>query len=152
MGSRTTGNDAGCYMVAGPDWKGGTPADIKEVFHSETQFGAVGYRTQLFGPSDMPNVNRIQARYKVQTLSQFLKQPAPPAAPAIEFPPFTKDDIKMPFPKFLNFFLQFCPPNNDEEKAGRAYTNLLLTEQGQKLIEKAGFVRIRFSKGICPLP
>jgi hypothetical protein len=119
MGSRTTGNDAGCYMVAGPDWKGDTPAGIKKVFHSETQFGLVGYRTQLFGPRDMPNVVKIQAGYKVQTLSQFLKQPAPPAAPPIDFPSFTKDDMKLPFPKYLNFVLQFCPPV-EQEKALRA--------------------------------
>jgi hypothetical protein len=119
IGSRATGNDAGCFMVAGPDWKGDTPPGIKEVFHSETQFGLVGYRTQLFGPRDMPNVMKVQSGYKVQPLSTFLHQPAPPAAPAIDFPPFTKDDMKMPFPKFLNFVLQFCPPI-EEENALRA--------------------------------
>jgi hypothetical protein len=118
IGSRATGNDAGCYAVAGPDWKGDTPPGIKKVFHSETQFGLVGYRTQLFSPSDMPNVVKVQAGYKVQTLSQFLKQPAPPAPPAIEFPSFTKDDMKTPFVKYLNFILQFCPPV-EEEKALR---------------------------------
>jgi hypothetical protein len=79
----------------------------------------LGYRTQLFGPQDLPNVGKIQAGYKVQPLSAFLHQPAPPAAPAIDFPPFTKDDMKTPFPKYLNFILQFCPPV-EEEKALRA--------------------------------
>jgi hypothetical protein len=37
VGSRATGNDAGCYMVSGPNWKGDTPAEIKKVFPSETQ-------------------------------------------------------------------------------------------------------------------
>jgi hypothetical protein len=115
MGSRTTGNDAGCYMVAGPDWKGEIPAGIKKVFHSETQFSWAVIRTQLFNPKDMPNVVKIQAGYKVQPLSGFLHQPPPPAAPAIDFPPFTKDDMKTPFPKFLNFILQFCPPVEEEE-------------------------------------
>jgi hypothetical protein len=119
IGSRATGNGAGCYMVAGPDWKGETAPGIKKVFHSETQFGLVGYRTQLFGPKDIDNVKKIQAGYKVQPLSQFLKQPAPPAAPAIDFPPFTKEDMKTPFAKYLNFILQFCPPV-EEEKALRA--------------------------------
>ncbi len=119
IGSRATGNDAGCYMVAGPDWKGETPPGINKVFHSETQFGLVGYRTQLFGPKDMPNVVKVQSGYKVQPLSAFLHQAAPPAPPAIDFPPFTKDDMKLPFPKYLNFVLQFCPPV-EEEKALRA--------------------------------
>lgn len=30
-----------------------------------------------------------------------------------------------------------------DQQAGEAYANLLLTSQGQELIEKAGFVRIR---------
>lgn len=115
MGSRATGNDAGCYMVAGPDWKGETPAAIKQVFHSATQFSAAAYRTQLFGPKDMSNVQKIQAGYKVQPLSRFVKLAPPPAAPAIEFPAFTKEDMKMPFPKFLNFVLQFCPEPPDEK-------------------------------------
>jgi hypothetical protein len=35
IGSRATGNDAGCYMVTGPDWKGETPAGIKNVGFDE---------------------------------------------------------------------------------------------------------------------
>src|SRR5271170_3305714 len=48
VGSRATGNDAGCYMVSGPEWKGEKPADIKKVFSSETQFSLAIFRTQLF--------------------------------------------------------------------------------------------------------
>jgi hypothetical protein len=77
IGSRATGNDAGCFAVAGLDWKGDAPPGIKKVFRSETQFGLVGYRTQLFGPKDIDNVKKVQAGYKVQPLSQFLNQPAP---------------------------------------------------------------------------
>jgi hypothetical protein len=130
IGSRATGNDAGCYMIAGPDWKGETPKDIKKEFRSETQFGLIGIRTQLFGPSDMPNVVKVQAGYKVQPLSQFLKQPAPPAPSAIDFPPFTKDDMKTPFVKYLNFVLQFCPPV-EEEKSLRAKFATIGIEAGK---------------------
>ena len=119
LGSRSTGNDEGCYMVAGPDWKGQTPPGIKKVIHCETQFGLAGIRTQLMGPDDLPNVVKVQSGYKVQTLSQFLKQSPPEAAATIDFPPFTRDGMKMQFPKFLNFVLQFCPPV-EEENALRA--------------------------------
>jgi hypothetical protein len=115
IGSRATGNGAGCYAVAGPDWKGPTPAGVAKVFPSETQFAIAGYRTQLFGPSDMDNVKKIQAGYSVQPLSAFLKQPAPPAAPAIEWPKFDKKLVmeENPF-QYLNFLLQFCPPVPEE--------------------------------------
>ena len=35
---------------SGPDWKGETPAGIKKVFRSSTQFSLAAYRTQLFNP------------------------------------------------------------------------------------------------------
>ena len=61
VGSRATGNDAGCFMIAGPDWKGETPKGIKKVFQSETQFSMLIYRTQLFNAGDITNVKKIQA-------------------------------------------------------------------------------------------
>jgi len=110
MGSRTTGNGAGCYLVAGPDWKGGTFNGIAKSFRSETQFSLVIYRTQLFNPADMDNVKKVQAGYKVEPLSAFLGQPAPPAAPAIDWPKFTQEAFTTTFAEYLDFVLQFCPP------------------------------------------
>jgi hypothetical protein len=114
IGSRATGNDAGDYMVAGPDWKGETPAGIKKVFRSTTQFSIAGYRTQLFNPEDMPNVVKVQSGYKVQPLSAYLKQPAPPAAPTINFPKINKELAKTGFFDYLDFSLQFAPPGPEE--------------------------------------
>ena len=115
IGSRATGNDAGDYLVAGPDWKGETPPGIKKVFHSTTQFSLAGYRTQLFGPADMPNVVKVQSGYKVQPLSAFLKQSAPPAAPTINFPKINKELAKTGFFDYLDFSLQFAPPGPEEK-------------------------------------
>ena len=116
VGSRATGNDAGCFMVAGPGWKGETPKGIKKVFNSETQFSLLIYRTQLFNPADINNVKKVQAGYTAQPLSAYLKQPAPPAPPAIDFPSFTEDAFKTDFPKFLNFLLQFAPEVPEEKE------------------------------------
>jgi len=116
IGSRATGTEAGDYMVAGPDWKGETPPGIKKVFQSTTQFALAGYRTQLFNPADMPNVVKVQAGYKAQPLSAYLKQPAPPAAPAIEFPKIDKEMVKTNFFGYLDFLLQFAPPGPEEQE------------------------------------
>jgi hypothetical protein len=115
IGSRATGNDAGDYMVVGPDWKGETPAGIKKVFRSSTQFALAGYRTQLFNPADMPKVVKVQAGYKVQPLSAYLKQPAPAAAPAINFPKIDKEMVKTNFLEYLDFALQFAPAGPEEQ-------------------------------------
>src|SRR5205823_3003004 len=115
IGSRATGNDPGDYMVVGPDWKGESPAGIKKVFRSSTQFSVAAYRTQLFNPADMPNVVKIQAGYKVQPLSAYLKQPAPPAAPAINFPKIDKELVKTNFFDYLDFALQLAPAGPEEK-------------------------------------
>jgi hypothetical protein len=114
IGSRATGNDAGNFMVVGPDWKGETPAGIKKVFKSGTQFSMAAYRTQLFNPADMPKVIKIQEGYKAQPLSAFIHKPAPPAAPHIDFPKIDKDMIKTGFSDYLDFALQFAPATPDE--------------------------------------
>ena len=119
ISSRTTGNDGGDFLVAGPEWSGEPPAGVKDVFHSTTQFALTGFRTQLFNPADMPNVEKIQAGYKVQPLSAFLGQPAPPAAPAVDFPKIDKAMVKTNFFDYLDFALQFAPAG-PEEKAIRA--------------------------------
>jgi hypothetical protein len=118
IGSRATGNDGGSYVIAGPAWKGDTPKGIKKVFRSETDFGIAGFRTQLFNPADLDNVKKIQAGYKAQPLSAFLGQPAPPAAPAINyFKPLTPAEEKTS-PEFfneLNFIMQYTPTVPSEE-------------------------------------
>jgi len=119
IGSRATGSGPGDYLVVGPDWKGETPAGIKKVFASTTPFSIIIYRTQLFNPADMPNVEKVQAGYKVQPLSAFLKQSAPSAAPKIDFLPATTEGIKKNFYEYLDAALQFVPPS-EEDKAIRA--------------------------------
>jgi hypothetical protein len=116
IGSRATGNGAGCYMVTGPDWRGETPPGIAKIFPMDTQFGLAIYRTQLFSPRDIENVKKVQAGYKVYTLSEFTKTQAPPPAHQIDFPKFSKKEafVTDPF-NYLNFILQFCPPTGHEK-------------------------------------
>jgi hypothetical protein len=118
VGSRATGNGAGSYLLAGPNWKGEKPKGIKQVIRSETEFAFVLYRTQLFNPADIENVKKIQAGYKVQPLSAFLGKPAPAAAPAIDFLkplPAEQERTSLDFFNELNFILQFCPTNPVEK-------------------------------------
>jgi hypothetical protein len=90
---------------------------VKRVFRSETEFVLAVYRTQLFNPDDLDNVKKIQAGYKAEPLSAFLGQPAPTAAPAIDFiKPLTPDEEKtsLEFFNILNFILQFTPTDFSE--------------------------------------
>jgi hypothetical protein len=119
IGSRSTGNDAGDFMVVDPSWQGEAPKGIKKVFRSGTDFSLVGYRTQLLGPNDMANVEKVQAGYKVQPLSSYLGTAAVPAASTIDFPKIDQDLMKANFFEYLDFALQFAPaqPNETEIRA-----------------------------------
>jgi len=110
IGTRTTGNKAACYMVTGPGWQGETPKKIAKTFHSETPFSMLIFRTQLFGESDIANVKKIQAGYTVQSLSAYLNQPAPPAAPVVDWLAAPAEILKTGFPVALDYLLSnFLP-------------------------------------------
>lgn len=111
-GTRTTGNDAGRFLLVGPAWKGEKPAGIKKVIHSETDLVFIMIRTQIFGTKDLENVKNIQAGYKVQPLSGFLGKPAPAAAPKLDFVKPLKMDganTSLEFFNVLNLVLTYCP-------------------------------------------
>ena len=116
IGTRATGPEAGDYLIAGPDWKGETPAGIKKVFRPTTQYSLILFRTQLFGPNDLANVAKIQDAYKIQPLSAFLKQPAPPAAPVLDWPKANAELVKTNFFEYLDFALQFAPAGPEEQE------------------------------------
>ncbi len=139
VGSRTTGNSGGKYLLAGPGWKGQKPAGINEVITSDTDLALVIYRTQLFGPDDLENVKKIQADYTVQPLSAFLNQPAPAAAPPIDFvPPLTAEQEKTS-PQFfdiLNFALRFAPTLPSEQDLRARFATIGIGPDGTFDAEK----------------
>jgi hypothetical protein len=110
IGSRTTGNGGGTFLFAGPGWTGKTPDGITMVLELPTELGLTAARTQLFGPDDLENVLKVQAGYKAEPLSQYLGEPAPPPAPAVEWPPYDEAKAEgLEFFEYLNFLLQFAP-------------------------------------------
>jgi hypothetical protein len=119
IGSRTTGNGAGNYLVTGPGWMGAKPADIKEAIPCETDLVLGIYRTQLFRPDDIEAVKIIQAGYRLQPLSKFLGRPAPAAAPPLDYiRPYAPAEQKTSLEMFsvLNFLLKLCPTVPSETK------------------------------------
>ena len=117
IGTRKTGNDGGRFLIAGPNWTGTAPAGIGKVFRSETEFAFAFYRTQLFDPTDIDKVKAVQAGYQVQTLSQFLPAPPPPAPPKVEFAQPLTVEVQKTSPEFfavLDFVLRFCPTHPSE--------------------------------------
>ncbi|AOE79523.1 DUF1254 domain-containing protein [Pseudomonas lurida] len=116
LGTRSTGNNGGHYMIAGPDWKGQQPVDVDRVIYSESTIAYALYRTQLFDEKDLNKVKQIQNGYKVQSLSSYVKQAAPAKAPKIEWPKPTATMTEGPqLFRYLNFMLAFAAPQDSEK-------------------------------------
>ena len=114
VGTRTTGNVGGCYMVSGPGWRGVMPAGIssgsRQRRNSACSFTALNSLGRTTSPTSRRSRPDTQSRHFPPTPTSLLLPPAP----AIEFPKFTDEAFKTDFPKFLNFLLQFCPDVPEE--------------------------------------
>ena len=153
IGSRTTGNDGGVFLIAGPAWKGDSPAGVTKVFRSDTELAMALYRTQLFNPEDLDNVKKIQDQYKAEPLSSFLKTAAPAPAPVIDFmaPLSPQDERKsLEFFNILSFVLQFCPTDPSETELMARFAKIGVG--GGKTIDVAGLppaIKTAMEQGIA---
>ncbi|WP_113921997.1 DUF1254 domain-containing protein [Cognataquiflexum aquatile] len=119
IGSRTTGNKGGKYLIAGPDWKGEAPVGFDEVIRSETNMVMALIRTQLFEPDDIDNVIKIQSGYELMPLSAYQKQAAPAQPAAITWvKPLSSEEQKSNLMYFnlLNFWSQFWAIHESEKE------------------------------------
>jgi DNA sulfur modification protein DndE len=71
-GARTTGTEAGRFVITGPEWTGPLPAGMHELKSPTNMVWILG-RTQTNGPEDYPAVHAIQNGYQLIPLSGFGK-------------------------------------------------------------------------------
>jgi hypothetical protein len=81
-GWRTTGTQAGNFLITPPGWSGNVPAGMTRI-SAPTPYVWILGRTKTDGPADYDAVHKIQAGYKVTPLSQWGK-PARPAEAKID--------------------------------------------------------------------
>lgn len=81
-GWRTTGTEAGEFLVTPPGWTGTVSSEFTHIAAPTPSVWIIG-RTKTDGPNDYPAVHKIQAGYKVTPLSRRGK-PATPIAVAID--------------------------------------------------------------------
>ena len=121
IGSRTTGNGVGCFMVAGPGWKGETPAGIDKVFprdrvrprdlsHPALQPGRHGER------EEDPGGYKVQTPFRLSRPARAAARPRPSAR-------FTRTPSR-PISRYLNFLLQFCPEVPGGDGAARQFAEI----------------------------
>jgi hypothetical protein len=75
-GWRTTGTQAGNFLVTPRGWSGTVPAGFRQV-EAPTPYVWIVGRTKTDGPPDYDSVHKIQAGYKITPLSEWGKPPKP---------------------------------------------------------------------------
>jgi hypothetical protein len=116
-GWRTTGTQAGNFLITPPGWNGAVPSGMTRI-DAPTPFVWIIGRTKTDGSSDYDAVHKIQAGYKVTPLSQWGKTPIPPTAaidPSVDMktPPKVQVDT-MPAGKYFAYaaeLLKVIPPH-----------------------------------------
>ncbi len=125
IGTLTTGNGSGKYLIAGPGWKGQKPEGINEVINCETDIFFVIVRTQLFNPEDMDNMKKIQDAYGLKGLSAYLGKEAPPAAPKIDFPEWKEgEQFNAGAFAYIDFMLSLITPVDEEKELMKRFAKI----------------------------
>ena len=75
-GWRTTGTQAGNFLVTPRGWSGAVPAGFAQI-EAPTPYVWIIGRTKTDGPPDYDAVHKIQAGYKITPLSEWGKPPKP---------------------------------------------------------------------------
>jgi hypothetical protein len=120
-GWRTTGTQAGSFLVTPPGWSGKVPDGFKRIAAPTPYVWIIG-RTRTDGPPDYEAVHKIQAGYTVTPLSRWGKAPEPVTVkidPTVDMktPPMVQVDT-MPAGAYFAYaaeLLKLHPPHPTDE-------------------------------------
>ena len=82
IGTRATGDQAGRYLIVGPDWKGELPSGFNGVIRSPSRLVFLLGRTEVKGKADQQEAAKVLMGYALQPLSKVIASATPePMAP-----------------------------------------------------------------------
>ena len=132
LGTLTTGNKAGKYLIATQDWKGEKPEGVDEVLYCETDLFFVIVRTQLMNDNDLENVKKIQSTYSIQSLSNLEGTESQKINRKNNFPDWNEgDQFTSASFNYLNVMLNLTKPVASEIELRNNFAKLGIgTEKG----------------------
>ncbi|RZJ56045.1 MAG: DUF1254 domain-containing protein [Flavobacterium sp.] len=130
-GTRTTGNKAINLFINGPDWKGKTPENTKQIQSPTNTVWIIG-RTQVNSKEDgIKNVAPLQKQYKIIPLSAWEKKPNAGIKKAAPFtmPKGDPNQLvkKMPIEEYFNLvndLLAKNPPPASDQKTLEKFSSI----------------------------
>jgi hypothetical protein len=119
VGSRTTGQRAGNYLIVGPNWHGKKPKGIDAVIVAPTHSINMYQRIYFKNSADVPNVIKLQDQITLKPLARFLDPKAkvdlgdPKRVLAVN--PFTATDPVQMFRMVNPYMKENPPPESSKE-------------------------------------
>jgi len=132
LGTLTTGNKAGKYLIATQDWKGEKPEGVDKVLYCETDLFFVIVRTQLMNDKDLENVKNIQSSYTIRALSNLQGTESQKTNRTNNFPDWNEgDQFTSASFNYLNVMLNLTKPVASEIELRNKFSKLGIgTEKG----------------------
>jgi hypothetical protein len=122
IGSRATGNQAGRYLIAGPDWQGEVPAGFSGVIRSPSRLVFLLGRTEVKGEADQKEAANLMTGYALQPLSKVIAGTSPEVLPSLQLPAY-QDTKQGPAEALFNTFNDLAPLHqwnaNEQAKLAR---------------------------------
>jgi len=112
VGSRTTGTEAGNFLIAGPKWSGTPPPDVKETFRCTKRYAWVLVQIAAGSAADFPEIHLLQDKLALTPLSAWGKPYTPPASvsvdPRVDLSVTPYDSVRLMTGEM--FFWRHCSP------------------------------------------
>ena len=150
IGSLTTGNQPGHYLITSNSWTGEIPEGITQVVRCETDLFFTIIRTQLMDAGDLENVKNLQNEYQIRTLSEYLGKASLKNEKPGEFPEWVEgDQFTVASFKYVDALTQFFEPVEKEDSLFREFAKLGLgTEQGFDMASFGPEVQLAIKDGV----
>ncbi|MFO1398128.1 MAG: DUF1254 domain-containing protein [Burkholderiales bacterium] len=78
VGTRTTGDSGGVFVVAGPNWSGRPPEGVSTVYRCTTRYAWCLIQHSAASPQDFPAIHALQDQLKITPLSAWGTNYEPP--------------------------------------------------------------------------
>lgn len=139
ISSRSTGNEAGDYLVVGPGWQGEVPVGIVDVIHADTTLVSVSGWVQGLDTDSPRSQQTLQRGFQVQPLSRHLAIAPPTAAPGNWPQPLPADMVRHSALFFaqLEALLSFLPAQPGEVNLRQRLQQLEITPPQRPLAQAA---------------
>ena len=122
IGTRATGNQAGRYLIAGPDWQGDLPAGFNGLIRSPSRLVFLLGRTEVKGEADQKEATKVLTGYALQPLSKVIVGTSPEVLPALQLPAY-QDTRQGPAEALFDTFNALAPLHQwtarEQEKLAR---------------------------------